>query len=56
MNGSPMQISVDEIIALLGQKDIEILVLQKQIAHLKAELAVANPKDTASVTSIKGEG
>lgn len=37
------QVSVEEIAMLLGQKDIEILVLQKQIAELKSQLT---PKPT----------
>jgi hypothetical protein len=42
-----MQVSIEEIATLLGQKDIEILVLQKQLAAVTAERDALKPKPEA---------
>lgn len=38
------KVSIEEIAALLGQKDIEILVLQKQVGFLQARVEELTPK------------
>ena len=44
-----MQVTIEEVVALLGQKDIEILALQKQIALLQKRLSELEPKPATSV-------
>lgn len=39
-----MQVSVEEIAALLGQKDIELLLLQKQLAAMQRRIDELTPK------------
>ena len=37
-NGGLMQVTLEEIAMMLGQKDIEIHALQKELALLRAEI------------------
>ena len=46
---NPMQVSVEEIAALLGQKDIEIMVLQKTVAAMQKRIDELTPKPEAPV-------
>lgn len=50
-----MQVSVDEIAALLGQKDIEILVLQKQVGAMqkRIEELTPNPEEKTELQSVR---
>jgi hypothetical protein len=41
---TPMQVSVEEVQMLLGQKDIEIFALHKQIVALQKRVEELTPK------------
>lgn len=39
-----MQVTVEELAMLIGQKDVEIFYLQKQIATLQKQVSELTPK------------
>ena len=52
INDSRLKISLEEVAALLGQRDIEIMVLQKQLIAAQKHIEELSPK-TDSIKAVK---
>lgn len=44
-----MDIAIDDLLKLLGQKDLEIFLLQKKVAELEADRKNDKPENLAQV-------